>query len=202
MFVTGMKVRYLPQPDWGIGHLVAFDPEEAKAAILFPGRGGEPAIVSTKQKALVHVHLEAGLKVSTLKDEPAEVVSEAAPADGLRRYVVRVGKDSLTLSEAELRAPLPSSDLVTMFTEGRFGDARDYALREQTLKLDDERRCDALGAMLASRVRSRIRLASCSACSARHVLASCSQMKWASEKRSKPAWCSPRCGRRVYASAC
>ncbi|MCC6809334.1 MAG: DEAD/DEAH box helicase family protein [Deltaproteobacteria bacterium] len=153
MFVSGMKVRYLPQPDWGVGHLVAFDEEAARAAVIFPGRGDEPAIVSTKQKALVAVALDVGLRVTLVKGGEAEILREAGVEEGLRQYVIRAGKAEQTISEAMLRAPLPSGDLVTMFGEGRFGDAKDYALREQTLKLDDERRCDALGAMLASRVR-------------------------------------------------
>ena len=49
------------------------------------------------------------------------------------------------------RSP-PRSDLLSTLREGRVGEARAFTLRKQALVLDDERRCDALGALLASRV--------------------------------------------------
>ena len=38
-FVPGMKVRYAPQPDWGVGHLVRLHQDGSLAEVLFPGRG-------------------------------------------------------------------------------------------------------------------------------------------------------------------
>src|SRR5260370_7072169 len=40
---------------------------------------------------------------------------------------------------------------MTMECEYRAGDARNFLLRRKALLLDDERRCDALGALFASR---------------------------------------------------
>jgi len=37
-FVPGNKVRYLPQPEWGVGHLLELQDEGAKALVLFPAR--------------------------------------------------------------------------------------------------------------------------------------------------------------------
>src|SRR5260370_35633129 len=41
---------------------------------------------------------------------------------------------------------------MTMECEYRAGDARNFLLRRKALLLDDERRCDALGELFASRV--------------------------------------------------
>src|SRR4029077_410845 len=42
--------------------------------------------------------------------------------------------------------------LISSLKEGRVGDSTHFLLRRGALQLDDERRCDALGALLASRV--------------------------------------------------
>src|SRR5207244_11055111 len=54
--------------------------------------------------------------------------------------------------ESELRATAPKPDALAMLREGRVGDAEGFLLRRSALALDDERRNDALGALLASRV--------------------------------------------------
>jgi ATP-dependent helicase HepA len=56
------------------------------------------------------------------------------------------------LPESEVRAVPPAADLLTSLREGRVADARAFLLRRQALVLDEERRNDALGALLASRV--------------------------------------------------
>ncbi len=56
------------------------------------------------------------------------------------------------LPESELRAQPPRPDMLTMLKEARVADARGFLLRRSALALDDERRNDALGALLASRV--------------------------------------------------
>jgi ATP-dependent helicase HepA len=152
--LPGMKVRYLPQPDWGTGHLLAADPEEGRAAVIFPGRGDEPAIVSTKNRALERVRLDPGQAI-TISEEAAVIVDLASGDDDEALYLYAIERDGERglVSEEMIRAAMPSGDLEAMLREGRFGDARDYQLRAQTLRLDDERRCDALGAMFASRVR-------------------------------------------------
>ena len=152
--VPGMKVRYLPQPEWGVGHLVSLEEEGTKARVLFPTRGEEPVLVSTKGGALVPHRFVAGDVARTPKGRLFTVVGEEPGARGLRRYVVRDAKtgEEDELPESELRALAPRSDLMSTLREGRVGDARAFLLRKQALVLDDERRCDALGALLASRV--------------------------------------------------
>jgi ATP-dependent helicase HepA len=56
------------------------------------------------------------------------------------------------LPESEVRPLPPASDLLATLREGRVGDAKGFELRRRALRLDDERRNDALGALFASRV--------------------------------------------------
>ncbi|WP_408888213.1 helicase-related protein [Myxococcus faecalis] len=152
--VEGLKVRYLPQPEWGVGHLLSLQEDGAKALVVFPAREDAPVLVSTKGGALVSYPLPPGEPVVTYKGRLALVVAEEPGARGLRRYVLRyadTGEED-ELPESEVRALPPRSDLLSTLREGRVGDARAFTLRKQALVLDDERRCDALGALLASRV--------------------------------------------------
>jgi ATP-dependent helicase HepA len=150
--VPGMKVRYLPQPEWGVGHLVQLFDGGTKAQVLFPTRE-EPTLVSTKQGALIAQPLAVGDRVQTGKGKAATVTAEVEGGRGLRRYVIQLdggGEDELP--ESELRAHAPRPDMLSSLREGRVADARAFELRKRALVLDDERRCDALGALFASRV--------------------------------------------------
>jgi ATP-dependent helicase HepA len=152
--VEGLKVRYLPQPEWGVGHLAMLQEAGAKALVFFPAREDAPVLVSTKGGALVPYQLPTGEPIVTTKGRHATVVREEPGARGLRRYVIRyadTGEED-EMPESEVRALPPRSDLLTTLREGRVGDAKAFTLRKQSLMLDDERRCDALGALLASRV--------------------------------------------------
>jgi ATP-dependent helicase HepA len=151
--VEGLKVRYLPQPEWGVGHLLSLEEEGAKALVLFPTRE-EAVLVSTKGGALVAHQLPVGEEVVTAKGRRAKVLGEEQGGRGLRRYVIRyadTGEED-EMPESEVRALQPRSDLLATLREGRVGDSKAFGLRKQALVLDDERRCDALGALLASRV--------------------------------------------------
>lgn len=153
-FVVGQKVRYLPQPEWGVGHVVALEPEGTRAQVLFPGReGDEPVTVSLKGGALIASPMQSGDTFRTLKGRRGVVTGEEPGARGLRRFVVRFddGEED-ELPESELHALAPRPDMLSLMREGQVGDARAFLLRKQALVLDDERRCDALGALLASRV--------------------------------------------------
>lgn len=151
--VPGMKVRYLPQPEWGVGHLVALHDEGAKAEVLFPARQGGAVLVSTKGNGLVPCVLLKGDEVKNGKGRAGVVTGEEEGGRGLRRYTVRYedGEED-ELPESELRSLPPRPDMLSLLKEGRAGDARAFLLRKRALQLDDERRCDALGGLLASRV--------------------------------------------------
>src|SRR3954468_10864463 len=88
--VVGMKVRYLPQVEWGTGHLVAFEDEGAKAQVLFPAREGGPVLVSTKQGALIAAPFQVGESIRTAKGQAGTITGEVEGARGLRRYVVKL----------------------------------------------------------------------------------------------------------------
>ena len=147
--VEGLKVRYLPQPEWGVGHLLSLQEEGAKALVLFPTRE-DAVLVSTKGGALVPYQLPRGEPIVTAKGRRATVLGEEQGGRGLRRYVIRYADsgDEDEMPESEVRALPPRSDLLATLREGRVGDARAFGLRKQALVLDDERRCDALGALL------------------------------------------------------
>jgi ATP-dependent helicase HepA len=151
-FVPGMKVRYLLQPEWGVGHLVRMLEGGAVAEVVFPGRG-QPTLVSTRGNALVPHPFVPGDRVRTTKGRPATITGEEPGGRGLRRYVLRYEDGTEDeLPESEVQAPVPDTDLLTSLREGRVADARAFLLRRQALTLDEERRNDALGALLASRV--------------------------------------------------
>src|SRR5499427_2688556 len=149
----GMKVRYLPQPEWGIGHLISLEEAGTRGRVLFPAREGGPIFVSTKQGILQPHQLRPGDSVHTGQGRAAVIAGEVEGGRGLRRYVIRFEDGSeAEWPESELRAVAPKPDALTMLREFRAGDARNFLLRRQALLLDDERRCDALGALFASRV--------------------------------------------------
>ncbi|HZJ56222.1 MAG TPA: helicase-related protein [Myxococcaceae bacterium] len=151
-FVPGMKVRYALQPEWGVGHLVRTLEGGAVAEVLFPGRT-QPTLVSTRGNALLPHPFVPGDRVRTGKGRAATITGEEPGGRGLRRYVVRYEDGSEDeLPESEVHAPPPDTDLLTALREGRVADARAFLLRRQALALDEERRNDALGALLASRV--------------------------------------------------
>ncbi len=151
-FVPGMKVRYALQPEWGVGHLVRTLEGDAVAEVLFPGRA-QATLVSTRGNTLLPHPFAPGDRVRTAKGRPATITGEEPGGRGLRRYVLRYEDGSEDeLPESEVQAPPPDTDLLTGLREGRVADARAFLLRRQALTLDEERRNDALGALLASRV--------------------------------------------------
>lgn len=153
-FILGMKVKYLPQPEWGVGHLVSIEEGGARAVVMFPGReNGEPLTVSTRGGVLQPWVLEPGQVIKTFKGKTGVILREEEGGRGLRRYAIKFedGKEA-EYPETEFKALAPKPDLLTMLKEGRTADAKNFLLRRSALQLDDERRNDALGALLASRV--------------------------------------------------
>lgn len=140
------------QPEWGVGHVVRTLEGGSVAEVLFPGRS-QPTLVSTRGKALVAHMLAPGDLVRTAKGRPATITGEEPGGRGLRRYVLRYEDGTEDeMPESEVQAPVPDTDLLSTLREGRVAEARAFLLRRQALTLDEERRNDALGALLASRV--------------------------------------------------
>ncbi len=150
--VIGQKVRYAPQPEWGTGHLMSLEDNGKQAVVLFPAREGGPVLISTRQ-GLVPVPLAVGEGVKTLKGKPGAVKEEVEGGRGLRRYLVKFEDGSEDeYPESQLHALPPKPDMLSMLKEARVGDAKGFLLRRTALQLDDDRKNDALGALLASRV--------------------------------------------------
>ena len=147
-----MKVRYALQPEWGVGHLLRTFEGGTVAEVLFPGRS-QPTLVSTRGNTLLPTPFAPGDRVRTGKGRAATITGEEPGGRGLRRYILRYEDGTEDeLPESEVHAPVPGTDVLTTLRDGRVADARAFLLRRQALALDEERRNDALGALLASRV--------------------------------------------------
>ncbi len=150
----GMKVKYLPQPEWGVGHLISLEDNNTKAQVSFPARdAGAPILVTTRGGTLVHAVLNKGDAIRTKSGVGGVVLASEPVARGLYFYSVKLDDGTENeFIELDLRAQPPNPALIAMLRDGRVGDAKNFVLRRVALELDDERRNDALGALLASRV--------------------------------------------------
>src|SRR5205814_10276152 len=150
----GMKVVHRAQPGWGVGHVIAVSEDPPRLAVEFPGRPGGHVIVSSRDAALVRFRFSAE---STALLADGTQVRILRPLSGhqseLQRYTVEApGKKPSIRSDADLRAAAPRAGPIEQLARGRWGSPEDFALRAETVRLDLERRADALGALFASRV--------------------------------------------------
>jgi ATP-dependent helicase HepA len=153
-FLKGMKIVHRAQGGWGVGHVLAVSEETPRLSAEFPGRPGGPVILSSRDPALARFRF-APDSPALLADGTAARVLRALPGPpgDLYRYTVEVaGKKPQIRAEADLRAPAPREGPAEQLASGRWGAPEDFELRAETVKLDLERRADALGALFASRV--------------------------------------------------
>src|SRR3954454_20885341 len=153
-FIKGMKIVHRAQGGWGVGHVVAVSDDPPRIAAEFPGRPGGPVTLSSRDPALIRFRF-APDTAALLVDGTAAHVLRALPGPpgDLYRYTVEVaGKKPQIRSEADLRAPAPREGPAEQLASGRWGTPEDFHLRSETVRLDLERRADALGALFASRV--------------------------------------------------
>jgi ATP-dependent helicase HepA len=150
----GMKVVHRAQPGWGVGHVVAVSEDPPRLAVDFPGRPGGNVIVSSRDAALVRFRFAAGAVALLADGSQVRILRPLAASDSdLQRYTIDVpGKKPAIRSEADLRAAAPRAGPIEQLAGGRWGSPEDFALRAETVRLDLERRADALGALFASRV--------------------------------------------------
>lgn len=137
----GMKLRHRAQTEWGAGDVLAID--DNQLIVRFAGRDGEPIRLSAKSLDLERYHFALGERVVT-PHGPGIVEDTQA-----ERYRVA----GQWHPEAALSPTRPRSEVLAMLRERRFTTPGNFSLRRSVLTLDDERRADALGAMLAARVR-------------------------------------------------
>ena len=153
-FVKGMKIVHRAQSSWGVGHVVAVSDDPPRLSAQFPGRPGGAVLLSSRDPALARFRFAAEAP-ALLADGTA--VRVLRPLSGLAadlyRYTVEVsGKKPAIRSEADLRGPAPREGPAEQLASGRWGAPEDFELRAEAVKLDLERRADALGALFASRV--------------------------------------------------
>ncbi|MFL5434437.1 MAG: helicase-related protein [Myxococcales bacterium] len=150
----GMKVVHRAQPGWGVGHVVAVSEDPPRLAVDFPGRPGGNVIVSSRDAAVVRFRFAAGATALLADGTPVRILRPLAGSESdLQRYTIEVpGKKPAIRSEADLRAAAPRAGPIEQLAGGRWGSPDDFALRAETVRLDLERRADALGALFASRV--------------------------------------------------
>ena len=151
-FQPGMKVFHRAQPGWGVGHVTKVSEDAPRLSAQFPGRG--EVILSSRDPQLVRFRFAAGADVLLADGSPARVLRVLpGPKDDLLRYTVESrGKKPQVRSEADLRAAPPRPGPAEQLASGRWGAPEDFALRAEAVRLDLERRADALGALFASRV--------------------------------------------------
>jgi ATP-dependent helicase HepA len=151
-FRPGMKVIHRAQPGWGVGHVTAVAQDVPRLSAEFPGRG--EVILSSRDPQLVRFRFTPGTTVLFADGTSARILRPLpGPADDLQRYTVEApGKKPQVRSEADLRAVPPRPGPAEQLASGRWGAPEDFALRSEAVRLDLERRADALGALFASRV--------------------------------------------------
>jgi len=153
-FLKGMKIVHRAQSGWGVGHVLATSDDPPRLSAEFPGRQGGGVILSSRDGGLTRFKF-APDSMALLADGTAARVLRAlaVPAGDLFRYTVEVpGKKPSIRSEADLRALAPREGPAEQLASGRWGHPEDFQLRAEAVKLDLERRADALGALFASRV--------------------------------------------------
>jgi ATP-dependent helicase HepA len=153
-FLKGMKIVHRAQSGWGVGHVVTVSEDPPRLSAEFPGRPGGPVILSSRDPALVRYKFAPESAALLADGTPARVIRPlAGPANDLFRYTVDVpGKKPGIRSESDLRAAPPRAGPAEQLASGRWGAPDDFQLRAEAVKLDLERRADALGALFASRV--------------------------------------------------
>ncbi len=149
-----MKILHRAQPSWGIGHVVAVQDDPPRLSAEFPGRPGGPVILSSRDAQLMRFRFPAGADALLADGTPAQVLRPLeGPRDSLYRYTVETpGKKPSVRPEADLRAIAPREGPIEQLSGGRWGTPADFRLRAEVVRLDLERRADALGALFASRV--------------------------------------------------
>src|SRR5689334_17224837 len=153
-FLKGMKIVHRAQAGWGVGHVLAVSDDPPRLSAEFPGRAGGSVMLSSRDPALHRFRFAPETQALLAGGAPARILRALpGPPDELYRYTVELpGKKPQIRSEADLRAPAPREGPAEQLTSGRWGAPEDFNLRAETVKLDLERRADALGALFASRV--------------------------------------------------
>lgn len=134
--------------------MLAVSDDPPRLSAQFPGRPGGSVILSSRDPGLTRFRFAADTAAFLADGSAVRVLRPLpGPPDDLYRYTVEMaGKKPQVRSETDLRAPAPREGPAEQLTSGRWGTPDDFHLRVETVRLDLERRADALGALFASRV--------------------------------------------------
>jgi len=149
-----MKIVHRAQPSWGVGEILQVFEDGRFLVVRFAGRQGPPCHISAKDPAVARFSYGQGEEVCLADGACARVVellrSELSP---LYRYEVqREDGRKDTVSEVEIVPLPPRAGALELLASGGGGKASSFSLRERAVRLDLERRADALGALFGSRV--------------------------------------------------
>lgn len=148
----GTKIVHRAQPSWGVGEILQVHENGRFLEVRFAGRQGPPFLVSAKDPAIVRFQYSPGDEVVLADNRRAKVLA-VRPAEPFYRYRLAIadgGEEEL--SEVEIVPTPPRAGALELLASGQKLKAKDFALRQQAVKLDLERRADALGALFGSRV--------------------------------------------------
>jgi ATP-dependent helicase HepA len=151
---VGNHVVHREQPSWGIGRVVGISKDGLRLVVRFAGRPKEELQVASRDPALTRYRFQPGeqVKVRGADEKIIRGVVKAVEAGNIDTLIVDAGGTETRLSEKGVAALPPASGVLESLVHGHWGDARNYLLRQSTLRLDVERRCDGLGALFSSRV--------------------------------------------------
>ena len=133
LFLRGMKIVHRAQGAWGVGHVLATSDDPPRLSAQFPGRPGEPVILSSRDPQLARFKFTPNAPALLGDGTPATVLRALpGPSYELYRYTVETqGKKPSIRSEAELRAPPPREGPLEQLASGRWGAAEDFQLRAE-----------------------------------------------------------------------
>lgn len=154
MHTPGMKIVHRAQPSWGVGEILQVHEDGRFLEVRFAGRQGPPFYVSAKDPAVVRFHYAVGDEVHLADGRKARVLEvRESKASPFYRYLLGFadGTDA-GLSEVEIVPKPPRAGALEQLSSGQKLKAGDFALRDRAVRLDLERRADALGALFGSRV--------------------------------------------------
>ncbi len=155
---VGNHVLHREQPSWGIGRVVQASQDGLRLVVRFSGRPREELQVATRDPNLVRYRWQPGdqVRLRGAKEQVAVGTVRAFARGEMDALSVEIeGEGTKEVPEKNVVALPPASGIVEALVRGEWGDARNYLLRQATLRLDVERRCDGLGALFASRVMVR-----------------------------------------------
>ena len=155
MHTPGMKIVHRAQPSWGVGEILQVHEDGRFLEARFAGRPGGAFLVSAKDPAVVRFHYAAGDEVALADGRKGRVraVREGQGGSPFHRYEIAFADGSAeTISEVEIVPRPPRAGALELLASGQKLKASDFGLRDRAVRLDLERRADALGALFGSRV--------------------------------------------------